>query len=164
MRISGHGVWMLVLSAVLVAGARRAQADVIQDRDLQWLGVHGAYYSEYERCALGINARTDVGNKFSVGFLLDYVFQPDNRTTWVTSADLQWEHRLPRVRLDGWVGGGLGVLRDDFPGMNRPADYQPFAVFFVGAGLARHPIMPYVETRFMSHDTFHGVLYAGLRF
>jgi hypothetical protein len=155
---------MLVLAAITVAGASRAQADDINGENVLWYGVHGSYYSQYERGALGIDARMDVGHDVSVGFLLDYVFQPNNRTTWVTDADLQWQHKLPGIRLDGWVGAGLGVVRDDFPGMNQEADYQPLAVFFVGTGLAKHPVMPYVEFRLMSNRVFHGVLQAGLRF
>jgi hypothetical protein len=164
MRISGHGVWMLVLAAITAVGAGNAQADDINGRDVLWYGVHGSYYTQYERGALGIDSRMDLGSAFSAGFLLDYVFQSNDRTTWVTNADLQWQHPLPGLRLDGWVGAGLGVARDDFPGPNRHADYLPISVFFAGVGLAKHPVMPYAEWRFMSNRVFHGVVQVGVRF
>jgi hypothetical protein len=159
MRIGRQGVVTMLVLGALVMAVAPAGAE-----DLKWLGVHGAYYSQYEKCALGINARTDVGDSFSVGFLVDYVFQGDSRETWAASADLQWETPLPGHFLDGWVGGGVGVFRDDLRQPNRNADYQPFAAAFVGVGLGNHPIMPYVEMRFVSHEVFHGVLYAGVRF
>jgi hypothetical protein len=164
MRISGHGVRMLVLAAVMAAGARGAGAEDIQDENILWRGVQGAYYSEFENVALGVNARMDLGNSFSSGFLIDYVFQQDNRTTWVGSADLQWQHPLPGLKLDGWLGGGFGVVVDNLPGQNQKTQVEPFAVFFGGVGLAKRPVMPYVEMRFMTHETYHGVLYVGLRF
>jgi hypothetical protein len=160
MRIGGRGVVkMLVLAALLMAGAPAGAAD-----DLKWLGVHGAYYSQYKQGAVGINARTDMGNAVSVGFLAEYIFQGDSRETWAAGTDLQWETPLPGRFLDGWVGAGVGVFRDDLRLPNRKADYQPFASAYFGVGLGNHPIMPYVEMRFVSHEVFHGVVYAGVRF
>jgi hypothetical protein len=160
MRISGHGVVrMLVAAAIMAAGAGGAHAE-----SLKWLGVHGAYFSQYEDVSLGINARQDVGNDFSVGFIVDYIFRGDTRTTWVGGFDLQWEKELPRQHLAAWVGGGGGVFRDDLKQPNLKPDYQAFAVAFVGVGLDGHHVMPYAEFRLMTHEVVHGVVYAGLRF
>jgi hypothetical protein len=110
MRIGGQAVLrMLVLAAVFAGGAHTPAAA----EDLKWLGVHGAYYSQYENVALGINARQDLGNGVSAGFLVDYIFQGQSRETWAAGADLQWETHLPGRFLDGWVGGGMGIFRDD---------------------------------------------------
>jgi hypothetical protein len=59
----------LVVAALTLGGAS-AHAD-----ELKWLGVHGAYYTQYEQGAIGANARQDVGNSFSIGILVDYVFR-----------------------------------------------------------------------------------------
>jgi hypothetical protein len=159
MRISGHGIRVLVLAAIAAAGAQSAPAD-----ELKWLGAHAAYYSQYDKVALGINARQDLGEQWSAGFLFDCVLRGHIGETWATSADLQWERSFARPRIATWIGGGGGVLRDDLRGPNQKAQYEPFAVGFVGVGLDGHPVMPYVEMRFMSHQVFHGVVYAGLRF
>src|SRR5262245_6827954 len=156
MRVRSRLVGGLMMAALFGVGSAGAE-------ELKWLGVHGAYYSQFEKGAVGINARQDVGNDVSVGFLTDYVFRA-TRTTWVFSADLQLEKSLLKEKLALWAGGGGGVLRDDQRGPNLKPQYELFAVGFVGAGADGKPIMPYVEMRFMSHQKFHGVLYAGIRF
>jgi hypothetical protein len=154
---SGRIVVALVVLA-MVGAARDACAD------LEWLGVHGAYYSEYQKSAIGINARETLGNEWSVGFVSDYIFRGGERTTWAWTADLSYNVPIARERAKAWVGGGGGVQRDDQHGPNLKAQYDPVAVGFVGVGLNNKPIMPYVEMRFMSHQVFHGILYVGLRF
>jgi hypothetical protein len=147
----------LVVGALALCGAASAPAD-----ELKWLGVHGAYYTQYEQGAAGVNARQDIGQSFSVGLLVDYVFRTERHTTWVGGVDLQWETALPDHHFVGWGGVGGGVIRDD--PRDKKEDYSPFASAFVGVGLNNRPIMPYVELRIMSNRVFHGVVYAGLRF
>lgn len=157
MRISVRSVVGLAVFAAILSCAEQARAD-----ELKWLGVHGAYYTQYEQPAIGFTARQDVGDSWSVGFLVDYVIRTQRHTTWVAGADLQWETVLPERHLIGWVGAGGGVLRDD--PIDARADFSPFASGFVGIGLKGHPIMPYLEMRIMSNRVFHGVIYAGVRF
>jgi hypothetical protein len=162
MRVRVGVIGGLMTMMVAFAGEASAAFD-----DIKWLGVHGAYYSKYEKAAVGVTARQhlgeEMGGELSTGFLLDYVFRSGG-TTWVTGADLQYERFLAQKRLSLWAGGGGGVVRDDRHGPNEEPQYELFAVGILGAGLGGKPIMPYVEMRFMSHQKFHGVLYAGIRF
>src|SRR2546430_2138306 len=98
----------LVAGALALCGAVSARAD-----ELKRLGFHAAYYTQYEQAAAGINARQDVGDSFSVGMLVDYVFRTEHHTTWVGGVDLQWETPLPDHHFVGWGGVGGGVIRDD---------------------------------------------------
>src|SRR5687768_8386661 len=112
------GVMMTTLLAL--AGAASAAPD-----DVKWLGVHGAYYSKYEKAAVGITARQysveELRGEFSVGFLLDYVFRSGG-STWVTGADLQYERYVAHRRFSLWTGAGGGVVRDDRHGPNQEAE------------------------------------------
>jgi hypothetical protein len=148
----------LLAGALLACGAGRAAAD-----ELQWLGVHAAYYSEFQKGALGFNARQDLGRSVSIGILVDYVFR-SRHSTWVGGLDLQYERPVLTRRAMAWAGIGAGAVRDDLRGDLFRPDYDPYAACHFGIGLNGRPVMPYVELRFMSHEVFHGVLYAGLRF
>jgi hypothetical protein len=140
----------------MAAGAREASADLL------WFGVHGAYYSEFEKGALGLNAREDVGDSWSVGLLGDWVFR-SGRTTVAVNIDLQYEAPFLSPQFTGWVGAGGGVLLDDIEGLPE-ADYEPLAVGFAGVGTRGKPVMPYAEVRFMAHHGFRTVFYLGVRF
>jgi hypothetical protein len=150
------------LMMVAFAGDASAAVD-----DLKWLGAHVAYYTKYEKAAIGVNARQDLGTQMggeiSAGFLADYVFRSDG-STWVLGADLSYERLVSRKRVAVWAGGGGGVVFDDRPGPNLKTQTELYALGILGAGLGGRPIMPYVEMRFMSHQKFHGVVYAGIRF
>jgi hypothetical protein len=157
MRVTGRWMVGLLVGAAVTAGGQRAAAD-----SLEWFGVHGAYYSEFHKGAIGINARRDVGDSWAVGTLVDYVFRP-NRTTAVLNIDLRYTVRLVPRQLRGWVGAGGGVLLDDVAGPPK-AEWKPLAVVFAGVEWADKPLQPFVEMRFMTHDAFRGVFYAGVRF
>jgi hypothetical protein len=157
MRLRGARQAGLLAAVMLFAGLGQARAD-----EFAWLGVHGAYYGEYEKWGVGMNARQDLGNHFSAGMLVDYVIR-SNHSTWAGNVDLQYERRVWRRAL-GWVGVGGGVIRDDLQGDESTPDWDPTAVGYVGLGLDGKPFMPYVEMRILSHGNFHGVFYAGFRF
>jgi hypothetical protein len=148
--VVGVGIWA-VLGLVGRAEARGEER----------FGAHVAYYSEFERVAVGLSGRTFFSNSWSVGILGDYVLRPDH-STWVFELDAQRDidGLVPRIRF--WAGIGGGVLVDDVSG--KAADVDPVGVLYLGAGYTRHPIVPYVELRFVSHEVFHGVLYVGVRF
>src|SRR4029079_5066446 len=120
-------------------------------------------YSEYEKWGVGVNARQDIGNDFSVGSVIDYVFRT-NHSIWVGEADLQYEKPFAKQRLLGWVGVGAGVLRDDTQNDELPPEWDAIASGYVGVGLHGKPYMPYLEMRCLSHGNFHGLLYLGFRF
>ena len=151
---------MRVLGAaafLLMAAAMPAHAE------LGWFGVHGAYYDEFGKGAIGLNARETFGiSPISVGLKGDYIFRP-RRTTWAFEVDLAYELPVGWKRGAVWAGGAAGILHDDIQGPTR-ADFDPLASAFVGVGLRRGPLMPYAEVRLTSHDSARWVLYLGLRF
>jgi hypothetical protein len=155
-RLGGRwGVAALLLVA-LAGGPAEAEAG------LQWLGVHGSYYDEFDDFALGINAREDIGRGFSVGFLAEYLFR-EQRQTAVSNIDLQYEMPILKERVIVWGGAGGGILLDDIEGQPK-AKVKALAVGFVGAGLGGKPVMPYAELRVQAHEAFNVVLYLGVRF
>lgn len=144
---------------VLLAAASPARAG----GDLTMFGGHAAYYDEYRKGALGLNARNSFGTSpLTVGFKADYLFRPHN-VTWVFEADLQYEFPWRQKRVLFWAGGGAGILRDDPDGPVR-VDVDPIVSGFVGVGRKVGPLLPYVEFRLTSHETARGVYYVGLRF
>jgi hypothetical protein len=146
--------WALAL--VLLLSASRAGAD------LQWLGVHGAYYDQYEKGAIGVNARESAGHLLSVGLKVDYIFRP-RRTTWAVDVDLQYDLPLGLKNPLIWVGGGAGVIHDD-PQGPIGSDNYPTATGFVGVGYQKGPWLPYFEVRATSQERSRLVLNLGLRF
>ena len=155
MRVA-RGFGGLLAASVFALGAPPASAE------LGWFGVHGAYYNEFEKGAIGLNARETFGaSPITVGFKADYLFRP-RRTSWVFEVDLQYELAITERTLV-WAGGGGGVLHDDPNGPLR-ADFDPIASAFVGVGVRRGPLMPYAEVRLQSHETARWVCYLGLRF
>jgi hypothetical protein len=127
-RVVSRAAGIIVLLAVLLAPA----APVCAGGDLTMFGAHAAYYDEFRKGAIGLNARTSFGTSpLTVGFKGDYLFRP-RRVTWVFEADVQYELELWSRGL-GWAGGGAGVLRDDIDGPLR-ADIDPIVSGFVGIG------------------------------
>jgi hypothetical protein len=148
----------LVAAAFVLVSAPLAPAV-----ELQWFGVHAAYYDEFGKGALGINARAvEEFSPISVGFKADYIFR-SNRTSWAFEVDLQYELPIGWKTGTVWVGGGGGVLHDDIQGPLR-ADFYPRASMFAGVGLRRGPLLPYLEIRATSTDRSRLVAYLGLRF
>lgn len=152
MRVLG-AAFVLVLAAAVPARA-----------ELGWFGVHGAYYNEFDRMALGLNAREVFGfSPVSVGLKGDYIFRP-NRTSWSFEVDLAYEIPTSWKRVPVWVGAGGGVLHDDVQGSKR-ADFEPLVSGFVGAGIRQGALLPYAEVRLTSsHDSARWIVYMGLRF
>jgi hypothetical protein len=153
MRVLGAAAFVLVLAAAVPARA-----------ELGWIGVHGAYYNEFDRAAIGMNAREVFGfSPVSVGFKGDYIFRP-GRTSWSFEADLAYDIPVDWKRVPVWAGVGGGVLHDDLQGSKR-ATFEPLASAFVGAGVRQGPLLPYAEVRLTSsHDSARWILYLGLRF
>jgi hypothetical protein len=158
MRRLVRGIGGVLVLAVLLTAAPPARAG-----EVTLFGGHAAYYDEYRKGAIGLNARSTFGTSpLSTGFKFDYLFRP-HRETWVFEADLQYD--LPLSWKSGivWVGGGGGILRDDPNGPVR-ADLDPLASAFVGVGYKQGPLLPYFEVRLTSHETARWVYYVGLRF
>jgi hypothetical protein len=147
----------LVAAAFVLVSAPAAQAELL------WVGVHAAYYDEFGKGAIGVNAREgSVHSPLSVGFKADYLFR-SRRTSWAFEVDLQYDLPLGWKSGAVWVGAGGGVLHDDIQGPSR-ADFYPRASMFTGVGLRRGPLLPYVEIRATSQDRARLVAYLGLRF
>jgi hypothetical protein len=151
---------VLPVAAVLLMGTLPAPAE-----ELGWLGVHAAYYNEYDKGAIGLNARETFGvSPWSVGLKGDYVFR-SNLINWVVETDLQYEVPIEtkKLKLSAWAGAGAGLLHQD-PYGPAQATYDPIVTGFVGVGLPRGPLLPYIEVRLQSHEVARWVVYAGLRF
>ena len=152
MRVLGAAAFVFILAAAVPAHA-----------ELGSLGVHGAYYDEFDRGAIGLNARETFDYApISVGLKADYIFRP-RRTSWAFEVDLAYEPPLGWHRVPVWAGVAGGILHDDIQGSTR-ADFRPRASIFVGAGFRQGPVMPYAEVRLTSQESAHWVLYLGLRF
>jgi hypothetical protein len=146
----------------LVVASWLVSAAPAQAVGLQWFGVHAAYYDEFGKGAIGINARSaEEFSLLSVGFKADYIFRP-RRTSWAFEVDLQYDIPLGWKSGAVWVGAGGGVLHDDMQGPLR-ADFYPRASMFTGVGLRRGPFLPYLEIRATSQDRARLVAYLGLR-
>jgi len=151
------------VAGLIVVASWLAAAAPAQSVELQWFGVHTAYYDEFGKGAIGINARSaEEFSPVSVGFKADYIFR-SNRTSWAFEADLQYDLPLGWKRGLVWVGAGGGVLHDDIQGPLR-ADFYPRASMFTGVGLRRGPLLPYLEIRATSTNRSRLVAYLGLRF
>jgi hypothetical protein len=148
--------WLGGVAVMVLAFASEAAAD------LQWLGVHGSYYELYDRGAIGLNAREELGNHLSAGLRGDYIFR-NGTVTWAFDVDLQYDLPLNLKRPLFWVGGGGGIVHDD-PNVLKHADVRPTATGFVGAGYKTGPLLPYLELRLTSQENARLVVTMGLRF
>jgi len=162
MRVTGRCVvGTLVWAAMATVGVSVAKADDAS-ADIQWFGVHAGYYSEYQRLALGLNVRQDIGSSLTVGFSGDYVLQSGQRTTFAFYVDFQYDFlKLPHEII--WAGVGGGYLIDNIHGPVATR-VDPFASGYAGVGLNGKPYMPYFEVRIMDYDVPRTIVYLGFRF
>src|SRR5262245_3132326 len=148
---------VLILSSILALFVSASPAWA--DRDV-FAGVRGGYYFDVDE--------PFIGGEFLVRIAHSWYFNPNFE--WVFRDDSYWSFNLDahydfptHNRTFGWAGAGLGLVRIDPPG-NPEADTDPALNLLFGAGLSRHPVIPYIQVKAIVKDNSEVALALGLRF